>query len=249
MRSSRAIPSLLAIVLVLAGCVAWAAPPIRYQYFTGNSQPSDLYGQAEIGYAGASIISSRGDVIRAQADMVKAQAEMIKAQAAAAESYAKVQETMQKTRALALDNDVKTAKTFFDKRKLNEEYKTLHQPTRVDSEQLARYSRAMAPKPLETYQIERARGILYWPAVFNREQFVEHREAIDQLFKYRKPNDIGPDSDFYQQVHESVETLRAELKGVIGDLSPSQYVAARRFLDGLAKEADNPPEIAGIAKR
>jgi len=219
----------------------WAAGPTRYLTQNVSVPQSDgpVYAQAEMGYMQASMIQSH-------ADMLRAQAEMVKAQAAAAESYAKVQETMEKVRTLALDNQLKAAKNFYDKRKMWEEYKALHPRDRVTAEEASRYSRAAVPKRLESYQLD-SRGVLFWPAVFDRPEFAEHRQAIDRLFKNRQPRDAGPESDFYRQVNEEVGNLRRELRAIIQEMSPAEYVAARRFLEGLAQEAYHAPAVTGVA--
>lgn len=233
------------VVLVLAACTntARAAGPIR-SVSVVQSVPagqSVVSGQADLGYATASIIQSQADVIRAQAEMVKAQA-------AAAESWARVREMQEKTRSAALDNNLKYAKTFYDKRKLWEEHKSLHPRDRGTPEEINRYSRSNLPKRLESYQVS-SRGITYWPAVFERPEFTEDRDVVDRLFKQRQPRDAGPESDFYREVREATDSMRDDLRDIMKELSPPQYVAARKFIDGVAREAELAPEISGVAAK
>ena len=234
----------LVVVALAAGVgVSLAAGPNRTVYLS-QSVPaghSALNNQAEMGYAGASIIQSQADVLRAQAEIIKAQAQ-------AAEAYARVRESLEKTRSLAMDNELKVAKTFYDKRKLWEEYKSQYPRERANAEQINRYSQTGVPKRLEGYQIN-SRGIAYWPAVFERSEFAEDRDSLDRLFKRRQPHDAGPESDFSREVHETASEMRKDLREIIGQITPSQYVAARKFIDGLAREADTSPEIAGVAAK
>lgn len=233
------------VILVLASWTntARAAGPIRTLSVVQSvpAGQSVVNNQAELGYASASIMQSQADIIRAQAEMVKAQA-------AAAESWARVREMQEKTRSLALDNNLKYAKTFYDKRKLWEEHKTLHPRDQVTPEEINRYSRSNLPKRLESYQLG-SRGITYWPAVFERPEFAEERDEIDRLFKQRQPRDAGPDSDFYREVHEATDSMRDDLRRIMKELSPAQYVAARKFIDGVAREAELPPDISGVAAK
>jgi len=233
------------VVSLLAACPnpAPAAGPTRVVSLVQNvpAGQSAVNNQAEFGYATASIMQS-------QADMIRAQAEMVKAQAAAAESWARVREMQQKTRSLALDNNLKYAKTFYEKRKLWEEHQTQHPRDRATPEEVNRYSRSNLPKRLESYQVS-SRGITYWPAVFERPEFAEERNTIDRLFKQRQPRDAGPESDFCQEVRGAADAMRDDLRGMLKELSPAQYVAARKFIDGVAREAELPPEISGVAAR
>ena len=230
---------ILLLVLCSRAAFVWAGPPARTITVTQQGPAASQYGQAELGYAGASIIQS-------QADALRAQAEMVKAHAAAAESYAKVQETMEKTRTIALDNDAKAAKTFYDKRKMHDDYKSQHPRSRAGADQKARYTRSAAPKRLPSYQLD-SRGIVYWPAVFDRPEFVDQRKTVDRLFKNRQPQQAGPETEFYQQASEAIDQLHQGLQEIIDQLKPAQYVAARKFLQGLAQEAQSPSVIPGVA--
>jgi len=192
-------------------------------------------------------LNGHAALVQAQASFMTAQAELIKAASAANESNARARETLEKTRTLAIDNQTKAVTGFYERRKQWDAYMTLHPRGRGTAEQMSRYSKAGVPQRLESHQFERSRGAIYWPAIFEREEFVEHRAKLDRLFRARRLSDTGPASELYREVRDATDELREQLRAMIDELPPAQYVAARKFIDGLAQEIQVPPEIAGVA--
>ncbi len=219
----------LAAVLV-ASCLARPAPAAQ----SGNALWSYLNGQAEMQKATAAVIN--------------AQAALVKSISEAQLNYAKTIDSLQTTRTKALENDLKVATNFYEKRKLYDAYQSLQTDReRPDPEDLMRYSREAAPERPDGSQLDR--GVIHWPDILQREEFTDARIQLDILFVQRYKTQSGPGSDVYRDVRKLTDQMRLELKDMVQQLSPVEYMAAKRFIDSLAYEAQLPPEIPGVALR
>lgn len=219
------------VALLSLGTMASAAHPYA-------RQPAlDAYLQ---GYAA---------IAKAGAEWISAKAEMIKARAEANLSNAKAIQTMEQTRTVALDNELKEATTFYEKKKLYDAYQTLSVNDRPTAEDLMRYSKMARPERPSNYQLEPVRGTIRWPGIFQRDEFLETRVQLDYLFAQRKAGDCGLGSENCRQIKEATETMREALRLLIDEMTPAEYMAARRFVDTLAYEAEFAPQVDGVALR
>ncbi len=206
-----------------------------------RAEGADPYGRPKEGY-----LKGCAEMGKAAAAYVTAQAAMIKAKADANACNAKAMETLEKTRSQALDNDLKTAKTFYEKRSLHETYLVQSARPRPTHQDLIRYSKQSLPERPTNYQVEPVRGRVYWPAVLQEEQFSEYRVELDGLFAKRATTDVVVDSETSRQIQEVVERMQAELSSLIRQISPTEYLAARKFIESLAFEARFPKWIEGV---
>jgi hypothetical protein len=194
-------------------------------------------------------LSGQAEIIRAFSECISARATMIKAQADAQAALAKAAQTVEQTRGIALDNDLKRTKTYFEKRVLNENYQAQTAAPPPTQEDLIRYSRAGVPERPTAYQLEPTRGTIYWPEVFRQEDFLEHRIRMDALFSQRNAEPAGIGGTVYHQTQKVVAEMRDLLRDHLDILTPMEYTAARKFLDSLAYESQFPSRIEGVAKR
>jgi hypothetical protein len=72
---------------------------------------------------------------------------------------------------------------------------------------------------------------------------------MDHLFAARNRGSRAPRAELYGKVQTVAGQMRGELKEMIGEVSPGEYLAARKFLDGLAYEAQFQPQPRGVAQR
>ncbi len=207
-----------------------------------RAEGADPYGRRQEGY-----MKGYAELGKAAAAYVTAQATMIKAQADANACNAKAMETLEKARSQALDNDLKTVKTFYEKRKLHETHVAQDARKRPTREDLIRYSKEALPERPTNYQVEPVRGRIYWPAVLQEEQFSEYRAELDGLFAQRTTANIGADGETCRQIQDVVERMQAELRSLTRQISPMEYLAARKFIESLAFEARFPKRIEGVA--
>jgi hypothetical protein len=188
-------------------------------------------------------------IAKASADWLSARADMIKAYSEANINNAKAIQTLEQTRTVALDNELKKATNYYEKRKLHDAYHSLSENAKPTPEELMRYSKDAAPERPTNYQVEPVRGTIRWPGLFQRDEFLETRVQLDYLFAQRKAGDCGLGSENCRQIKEATEKMLDQLRDLIDDLSPAEYMAARRFVDTLAYEAEFAPQVDGVALR
>jgi hypothetical protein len=194
--------------------------------------------------AQTSMFTARAD---AQAKMLAAQAGWITAVANANATNAKTLETLQQVRGLALDNNLKVAKVFYDKRKLCEDYQKLNPRQRPTQESMSRYSQASVPKRPAQFELASTPGRIYWPDMLLDEEFSDGRIQLESLFAQRKAGASAPGSSISGEVQTVAAQMREQLQAKIRQMSPEQYLAARRFLESLAYEARFPARGERVA--
>ena len=220
------------VVLVLLAAVwpAWAGNP----YATQSNNEIFLKGNADVG--------------RSQAAIVTAQAAVISNAAATYAAQAKAVDDLERIRAMALDNDLKEVKAFYDRRKMYADYRAQHASQRADKDELQRRAKPSTDRA-SAYQVDPLRGRIFWPSVLKREEFVDARGRIDDLFAQRRSRQAGLGSNFCRQTKTLAFALRDQLREMMDELPPSEYLAARKFLDTLALEAQMLPRIEGVAAK
>jgi hypothetical protein len=220
------------VVLVLLATVwpAWAINP----YATTAPNEVFLKGSADIG--------------KAQAAIVTAQASVIANAASTNAAVAKAVDDLERIRTIMLDNDLKEVKAFYDRRKMYADYRAQHAAQRADKDDLARRAKPSTDRA-SAYQVDPLRGRIFWPSVLKREEFADARAEIDDLFAQRKSRQAGLGSNFCRQAKSLTFAMRNQLREMMDEVAPSDYLAARKFLDTLALEAQMPPRIEGVAAK
>ena len=217
-----------------------------------------LQGYAEMGKQSAAWAASQSTLAKArsstitawgnaQAALINAQAKMVTSVATAQATNAKTLQTLQQTRSLALDNDLKVAKTFYEKRKLHDGYRALKTRKRPGRDDLIRYSRDSGPARPSGYQLDPVRGKIIWPEVFKRDDFLEARTLMSSLFENRNVTNSGLGSQNCREIRSVAQQMREQLRSVVREMPPAEYMAARKFIDGLAFEAKFRHQSAEVA--
>lgn len=223
------VPSMVVLIVLACGSAAWAINPYATESPTGIM----LRGQA--------------DIIKAQAAVATAQAAVITNRASTNAAVAKAADDLEKVRAMAMDNDLKAAKAYYDRRKMYVDYQSQHAGQRSKSD-LARRSKATTERA-SVYEVDPLRGRIFWPSVLKREEFADARAQMDALFAERKARQAGLGSNFCREAKTLTGEMRDQLRDMVDDLSPAEYLTARRFLDTLSFEAQMPPRIEGVAAK
>ena len=217
-----------------------------------------VHAYASMGKAAAALFADEKTRANAQANWVstcaEAQAKMINARAAwitavanANATNAKTEQTLEQVRTLKLDNALKVATTFYEKRKLHDTYQGLNTRKRPTNEDLIRYSKMSLPQRPADCQFEPVKGKIYWPEVLQQEKFYEFRLQLDYLFAERADAVGTAASDIHGQVQEVASQMRGQLRSKIREMDPTEYLAARKFIDSLAFEARFRARIEGVA--
>jgi hypothetical protein len=253
MSSHKQNTRLILIVLMVAGAgaSASAAPPpealdayVKAYTEMGKNAAVLFNNQNTQATAQTSTLTAWAD---AQAKILTARAGWITAVANANSTDAKTLQTLQQLRSLVLDNNLKAAKTFYDKRKLCEDYRKLNPCKRPTQESMGRYSQASVPKRPVQFELASAPGRIYWPDVLLNEEFTDGRIQVESLFAQRKTVASGPGNSVSGEVQTAAAQMREQLQSKIRQMSPEEYLAARRFLESLAYEARFPARGERVA--
>ena len=250
MKSLKKMVCVVAVVLLNAA-VAAGVPPQDPVSARMNARANILSARAN---GQANLITARANAsnnaisswITAQAKLLSAKAEMITALANVRQTDAKTLQTLQQVRSLSLDNKVKTTKTFYEKRKLRSEYLAAENRKRLSKKDRDRYSKASLPKRPGDRQLHPDQDKIYWPHALQHERFIEYREQLDRLFAKRGMGS-GIGDGTYQQVQDVAGAMQADLRSMIRQMPPAEYLQARRFIDSLVFESRFAKRIEGVA--
>jgi hypothetical protein len=146
-----------------------------------------------------------------------------------------------------LQNQEAKVETYFRKQAINRAAREATRPQRLSTEQLAILAKKQAPDRLGNHQYDRSLGRLNWPAVLQNDAFAAEREILDAAFAARTPGDAGVSSSFSSGVRQLTTSMQSTLQANMASMHQMEYLAAKKFLAGLAIEAQQPLIPEGLA--
>jgi hypothetical protein len=188
---------------------------------------------------------------RAQVALTNSDAAMLQAQASWITTVANVRKMAVETlkicedvRSMGLDNQVKTTETHFGKRDRREQYLAKHPRVRPDLDTYRRICSGPKPVDLVSYQV--ARDGIRWPELLQQPEFGKCRQELEILFAARPRDRAEPSSwaqqlQFQHKVDNLTRQMRDQLKEKVHEVGQMEYVAAKRFITGLAYGARQDP--------
>jgi len=189
------------------------------------------YGYGGYGYGGGTVAEGYGmgmsQVIRAQGQYNK--------------DAAQAQLTREEARTKNIENNKKAADTYWAMRERHDQYK--------DQQRQQKKARAEAnrAKLEETESAPRYRGLgpddfdsvtgkINWPELLMQPRYDEYRSKLDDLFEHRTLTGGAAGEANSDAIEDTANAMREALKDQIKDLPADDYIAARKFIDGLAFE-------------
>jgi hypothetical protein len=185
------------------------------------------------GGQGPPAVTVQGDILRGQAERIRAEGE-----SALDTSTATI--NAETSRAMALDNRIRTAETFFEARRINRINRAFEAGPAITLDQAVRLASAGMPPRPSPLELDRATGDIGWPRLLAGPNYAELTSRIQRHFHHRLA--IGGSVDFTAAADclSAFDELAARLRGD-ADMHPAgQYGAARTFLDGLRLEYEMP---------
>jgi hypothetical protein len=149
--------------------------------------------------------------------------------------------TLSDVRAKEIQNSVSYTNAFFDKRRINEQYRESQRRPRATNEQLIRYARDGMPDRASGTQIDSITGELSWPIVLQSPEFETYRAELDALFKERAATGSIMSRDPFLKTRETCEAFLAALRAQIRDLQPNDFIEGKNFIEMLSFESQHPP--------
>jgi len=162
-------------------------------------------------------------------------------------STAQAWEAAERARALAIENDRAFIQEYFQRQEINRQYRASARGPRPTREELARRAQQAAPDRLDRYQLDPVFGTITWPTALQGPEFADYRAAVERSFQERDVMNSWLGSPVQRTVAKASEAMEQTLKTMIDEMSPAEYVQTKRFLQSLAFEAQQPPQIQGVA--
>lgn len=183
-----------------------------------------------------------GNYLYGQSQVIRAQGEFLNNQSQAAINF-------EDARAKNLENQSAYTRTYFEKQKLNRDYRETTRPAKATNEQLVRIAKDGAPGRPGRSELDQPSGIILWPEALMDRRFDGYRKELEKLYGERTATNYGTTSALYGDVQRVAGQMRAELKDQIHEMDSAEYLAARKFIDRLAYEARFAPALPGVAAR
>lgn len=179
-------------------------------------------------YGGATVYSTNA---QAYSYLLQSQAQSNRANAEAMLQYQQARGEYIKNQSALLD--------FYDQRaRVAQQYQPIRSGADEASDRAAarerreRYRDADQRRTPETFtsaEYNSSTGELIFPSALKRPEFDEAREELQTLFGMRAAFGAATDRD--RQIVDVSQQMLSTLKGMIGELPPADYLAARRFLE------------------
>lgn len=219
--------------------------------FTAGIATADEYRSGSYGYAvrpmhnGTPAVYHHASTF--EEGLLRGQADWIRAWGDYLYSTSLAMINREEARRRYIDNRQHATKTYFEMRKLNRKARAEERGERPTQDDIAHYFTMRAPSRLEAHEFDDSFGILYWPAVLQSDEFKLQRVAINRLMEDRTVRNSGLGSDNCHRIEQLVAQMEKKLKNKIQNVSPSEYVAGKKFLAGLSYEAQQKQRIPGLA--
>jgi hypothetical protein len=139
--------------------------------------------------------------------------------------------------------------TYFRLKQINAAARTAQRSPRLSQDEYVSLAKKQAPDRLTEADYDRATGRLSWPAALLDDSFALERATLDTAFAARNPSDFGAGSQFNGLVRQMTGSLQSKLQERLSTLSPMEFIAAKKFVTGLAYESQQPLATATIAAK
>ena len=188
------------------------------------------------------VYRSRAEAFNAEAANKQANAAIINSMANYGKASAEAGKINQESREKSAQNDLLETRVYYEKRGLYHTYQDSHRNARATPQQYAEMARKAGPSRLPADQLWIKPGYLRWPSLLRHDDFAGPRGEIDNLLAQRTPTDSGAGSENCVGIQCQVDVLKKNLCTKVKQYKTNDYLAARRFLENVALEAQCPAE-------
>lgn len=142
----------------------------------------------------------------------------------------------EEARSRYIDNNKKWMQNYFQMKEqrmaLEAQRKEMNRRT---NEALAAAAKTSGPRPLSSSALDPVTGQITWPEVLQASQFAALRTELEKLFELRAK--AGATEATNLKIRSTVEDMTKLLRKQVEKTKANEYMAARKFLDGLDREA------------
>jgi Txe/YoeB family toxin of Txe-Axe toxin-antitoxin module len=171
--------------------------------------------------------------MRGMADLVRSQGQANLDHSAAAVNYSVARRN-------EMNNRLAWTHTYFQMREANRAYRAAERGPRPTMESLTRFAQAGRPRRLSSSELDPVSGEITWPMLLEYDAYATDRAELEGAFTRRAYRRAITAED-YAAVKETTAQMLNRLKEQVRQVSQSPYIAAKKFIESLAYEADVPP--------
>ena len=211
------VKALLAVTLVIAGASSPASakePTAKEKANFNKSVAAVMGGIASLKGAEANSLKTMGDYLH---------------------KMTTIRQLQEQIRQQRMANDMTAMKNWYAKKKLYIDYHKDKARKRPVAKKLEEIARSQAPARLTSYQPTSSE--LSWPYSLANECYSQKRAELERLMTERIPENSGVGSQNCEQTQQAVGQMKTMLKERVKETNPTDYMAAKKFLDTLAFES------------
>ncbi|MCG8583879.1 MAG: hypothetical protein MI757_04115 [Pirellulales bacterium] len=149
--------------------------------------------------------------------------------------------TLSDVRGKEIQNNVDYANMYFERRRINEQWKESQRRPRATNEQLVRYAKDGMPDRSSGTQIDSITGEIAWPIVLQAPEFESYRQELDQLYKERAATGSVMGRDAYLKTRETCDLFLEALNAQVRELPANDFIEGKKFIEMLKYESKHPP--------
>lgn len=229
--------TILSLATLLVASTAYGQDSASSGYVPGDV-PGPYYGYRTQPHHASTVYEG---YLRGAADYVRAWGEYAVNKTRSMINY-------EEARSRYIDNRVKGVEARFTMRRMNREYRAAERGPRPTQEQLTEIAHAAAPDRPSAHQLDPISGEIYWPEALLGKQYDRYRELLGRLFAERPHVANGQGTRNYTAIQFVSKAMEERLKLHVRQFDPGSYIAAKRFIEGLAYEARYAPVQPVAAK-
>jgi hypothetical protein len=208
-------------VLLVAGTFGSATAVA--QIFRPWYQPYGNGGYGWGGWGGGG--TAEGNYLQGMSTVIRSAGEYNLSTAQAGVSY-------EEARSKYLDNRKKWSENYFQMKERRQQIELQQREMNKHSnETLNAAAKSSLPRTLGPNVLDPVTGEITWPAVLKGSEFAELRQQVEQQLELRAKT--GSTTGTIQTIHAATQEMSSVLRNQIEKIPANEYIAARKFLDGL----------------
>jgi len=157
---------------------------------------------------------------------------------------ANAEHVAQQARQLAIEAEQQRIHAYW---RIKNEYAQRTYGSSITPETLEKINAARRPKRLPPHVTAGREFALHWPAVLRAKSFDRHRVSLEKALGRRARGNYGPASDAYSQGLAARDAMLDVLQTRIRDMTPMEYIAAKRFIQSAGYELMFSPSEQMVA--
>jgi hypothetical protein len=176
-----------------------------------------------------------GHASTAEEGMARGMADVIRSTGAANVMNSEAAGNWEDARTKHIDNRVKGTDAYFDMRRMNREARAAESGPRPTQDDMIRYAKMRAPKRPSVSECDPISGQIAWPDIFQEPAYQQARETLEKA-SFERASVGRLTSSQRAAVRRAADDMAYDLKKNINDLSPQEYIRAKKFVESLSYE-------------